>query len=322
MSRLATRTSRLRQIEELLLVSPDGMKATQIADQLSVDRRTVYRDIDFLCGQGVPVWQGNGRFGINRTGYQANVRLTFHEATALVMAGLLFSHTVSDYDAHVAAALRKLAAIFPPNLVAHLERIISRVQDQADGRSQIHVLETIAEGWGTGHKVKVGYRSPRSGKLRLRIIAPYALEPTQSGIYIICHDEWAEDLRTFKLDRLESAVILKKRYAIPKNFDLAARMRTGWRIMAGKSQTEVALRFTPEMTARVKERQWHASEEWEDLPDGGCKLRVKVADPREMHPWIRSWGAAVEVLAPDWLRAQIGEELRQAAAHYGEEVKA
>ncbi|MFQ5434387.1 MAG: helix-turn-helix transcriptional regulator, partial [Anaerolineae bacterium] len=282
----------------------------------AVDRRTVYRDIDFLCAQGVPVWQGNGRFGINRTGYQANVRLTFHEATALVMAGLLLSRTVSDYDPHVAAALRKLAAIFPPNLVAHLERIISRVGEQVDGRSQLHVLETIAEGWGTGHKVKVGYRSPRSGKLRQRILAPYALEPTQSGIYIIGHDEWAEDIRTFKLDRLESATLLKKRYAIPENFDLAARLRTGWRIMAGEAQTEVALRFTAEMTARVQERRWHASEEWKDLPDGGCVLRVQVADPREMQPWIRSWGAAVEVLAPDWLRAQIGEEMRQAAANY------
>jgi len=316
MSRLASRTARLRQIGELLLVSPAGLKAAEIAGRLGVDRRTIYRDIDFLCDQKLPIWQENGRFGINRTGYQANVRLTFHEATALVMAGLLLSRTVSDYDRHVAAALRKLAAVFPPNLVAHLERIISRVQDQPDGRRRLHVLEKIVEGWGTGRKVKVGYRSPRSGKLRLRILAPYALEPTPSGIYVIGHDEWAEDIRTFKLDRLESAVILKKQYAIPENFDLSARLKSGWRIMAGDAQTEVVLRFTPEMTSRVRERRWHASETWETLPDGGCLLRVKVADPREMQPWIRSWGAAVEALAPEWLRAQIGEEMQQAAAYY------
>ena len=35
-----------------------------------------------------------------------------------------------------------------------------------------------------------------------------------------------------------------------------------------------------------------------------------------MQPWIRSWGAQVEVLAPAWLRAQIATELAQAAAVY------
>lgn len=36
----------------------------------------------------------------------------------------------------------------------------------------------------------------------------------------------------------------------------------------------------------------------------------------EMQPWIRSWGAQVEVLAPDWLRERIAAELRQAAELY------
>jgi WYL domain-containing protein len=35
-----------------------------------------------------------------------------------------------------------------------------------------------------------------------------------------------------------------------------------------------------------------------------------------MQPWIRSWGAQVEVLAPDWLRDRIAAELRQAADQY------
>jgi hypothetical protein len=37
-----------------------------------------------------------------------------------------------------------------------------------------------------------------------------------------------------------------------------------------------------------------------------------------MQPFIRSWGAQVEVLAPNWLRAQIGSELQRAAAQYSE----
>jgi predicted DNA-binding transcriptional regulator YafY len=35
-----------------------------------------------------------------------------------------------------------------------------------------------------------------------------------------------------------------------------------------------------------------------------------------MQPWIRSWGAQVEVIAPDWLRQRIADELQKAAEQY------
>lgn len=315
MSRLGTRTARLREIESQLLLAPDGLTAVELAALLAVDRRTIYRDVDFLCGQGVPVWQEKGRFGINRTRYIASVRLSFQEAIALVLAGLLLSRTIDERNAHVMAALTKLASTLPQPLSAHLQRAASRVEQNVDG-GQTAVLAAVAEGWGNGRTVKIGYRSPRSGALRQRVIAPYALEPTPSGIYIIGHDSWSDDIRTFKLDRLESAVVQKESFTIPPDFDLEARLATGWRIMAGDESIEVRLRFAPDIQAQVAERQWHPSQTIETTADGGCLLTVCVAKPQEMKPWIRSWGAQVEVLAPGWLRADIAQEMRQAAALY------
>lgn len=315
MARLATRTARLREIESLLLLAPEGLTAVELADDLGVDRRTVYRDVEFLCDQGVPVWQENGRFGINRSRYLASIRLSFQEAMVLVLAGLLLSRTVEDRNPHVMAALRKLASTLPKPLSNHLQRAADRV-DQRETSSQGAVLEAVAEGWGTGQQVKIGYRSPRSGVLRQRVICPYALEPTPSGIYVIGHDSWSDEIRTFKLDRLESAAVLKKKFTIPEDFDLEARLASGWRIMAGDEVNEVVLRFAPEVNAQVRERQWHPSQTLEATPAGGCLLRVQVAEPLEMKPWIRSWGAQVEVLAPGWLRADLAVEMRQAAALY------
>lgn len=318
MTRLASRTSRLRRIEELLLLTPDGMRAVDLADRLEVDRRTVYRDVDFLCEQGLPIWQKDGRFGLNRTRYLTTVHLSFHEAIALTLAGLLLARTIDERNPHVTTALRKLAITLPNAISPHLKRAADRVQTLNDGQRQVAVLEALAEGWGTGRKVRVGYRSPRSGQLRERVIAPYALEPTPSGIYVIGHDDWAKDIRTFKLDRLESATLLERTFTVPEAFDLESHLASGWRIMAGSEITEVVLRFTPEVTPHIHERQWHPTQKLEKMEDGGCVLSVQVAQPQEMQPFIRSWGAQVEVLAPDWLRAQIGSELQQAAAQYTE----
>lgn len=316
MTRLASRTFRLRLIEELLLLNPGGLKVTELADTLDVTRRTVYRDVDFLCAEGVPVWQKDGRFGINRTSYKATVKFSFQEAIALVLAGLLLSRTIDERNPHVTTALRKLAQTLPNPFMSHLKRAADRVQTHHEGKQQVAVMEALAEGWGTGHKVSVGYRSPRSGQLRDRILCPYALEPTPSGIYVIGHDQWADDIRTFKLDRLETAVVLEDAFTVPESFDLESHLASGWRIMAGQEIEEVILKFTPIVTPHIHERNWHPTQTLKKTRDGGCVLTVRVAQPEEMQPFIRSWGAQVKVISPQWLQAEIAQELRQAAAQY------
>ncbi len=317
MSRLITRTARLRRLEEILLLAPpQGLSAVELAERLSVHRRTVYRDLDFLSTQEFPVWQEDGRFGINRTRYLATIRFSFHEALALVLAGLLLSRTIDERNVHVVAALRRLAGIMPATLAPQLERAANRVQARGDDYRQVSVLEAIAEGWATGRKVQVLYRSPRSGELRPRVIAPYALEPTASGIYVIGHDSRADAIRTFKIERLERAELLDERYVLPADFDPEAYLSTGWGIMTSQEMFDVVLRFSPAATAPIRERCWHPSQTIDLTPDGGCVLRLRVSEPIEMQPWIRSWGAQVEVLAPDWLRERIADELRRASDQY------
>jgi predicted DNA-binding transcriptional regulator YafY len=70
----------------------------------------------------------------------------------------------------------------------------------------------------------------------------------------------------------------------------------------------------------VRETEWHRSEEVEEQPDGSLIWRAKVAEPQEMVPWIRGWGADVEVLGPDDLRGQMTGEARRLAKSYGWDV--
>jgi len=86
--------------------------------------------------------------------------------------------------------------------------------------------------------------------------------------------------------------------------------------MYGDTPTPVRLRFSPQVTRRVKESVWHPSQVLEDCDDGGCILSVRVAMPLEMKPWIRGWGCDVEVLEPEELRTEIAGEARRTAEVY------
>jgi CRISPR-associated endonuclease/helicase Cas3 len=79
----------------------------------------------------------------------------------------------------------------------------------------------------------------------------------------------------------------------------------------------VTLRFSPRVARRVQETRWHRSERTEPQSDGSLVWRAQIAEPKEMLPWIRGWGADVEVLAPPWLRKTLEAEVQKMAKVYG-----
>jgi proteasome accessory factor B len=321
-SRLINRTERLRAIERMLYRSSTGLRAVDLAEACGVDRRTIYRDLDLLSVSGVPVWQDAGRFGIERDRYLTTVRLNFNEAMALYLAARLLARHSDEHNPHVVTALDKLATALPEPISAYIARTAAGVRARAMNERYIQVLEAITLAWSLQRKVRLWYRSPRSGKVRQRDFAPYFVEPSGSGYacYVVGLDDWSGEMRTFKLERLERAQMLDQTYDIPAGFNPDAYLSTSWGIMHGEGEVEVVIQFSAAVATRVKESIWHPSQEIDDLVGGGCLLTVRVSEPREMAPWIRSWGPEAEVLAPPALRQAIAADARRAAAVYGRDV--
>lgn len=151
------------------------------------------------------------------------------------------------------------------------------------------------------------------------LLSPYFIEPSGVGyaIYVIGYATFFEDVHTFKLERIQHAELTNESFEIPADFDALALLSTAWGVMYGDRTETVGLRFSPVVARRVQETVWHPTPEIVEEPDGGCRLTVHVAHPLEMQPWIRGWGPDCEVLAPAWLRQAVAEDMRRAAAVYG-----
>jgi proteasome accessory factor B len=318
MNRMLSRAERLRAIEQMLFRSVGGLRAVELAEACGVDRRTIYRDLDLLSASDVPIWQDEGRFGIEREHYVTTVRLGFNEAIALYMAARLLARHSDEQNPHVVTALDKLATALPEPISGYVARTADYVRQRPLNERYVHVLEAITLAWSQQRKVRLWYRSPHSGKVRQRDFSPYYVEPSAKGYacYVIGFDDWSGEMRTFKLERLERAQMLDETYTIAKGFDPEQYLATSWGIMHGEEQVEVVLQFSAAVTARVKESVWHPSQEIDDLKEGGCLFVVQISEPREMEPWIRSWGAEVEVLSPPALRQKIAREATRMAARY------
>jgi len=127
-------------------------------------------------------------------------------------------------------------------------------------------------------------------------------------------------VRTFKLERIQRIELITppRPYQIPADFDPRDLLADAWGIWYTEAEpVEVVLRFHPRVAHRVRETRWHRSEQVEEQPDGSVIWRARVAEPQEMVPWIRGWGADVEVLEPLELREMLMGEAKAMAELYG-----
>lgn len=316
-----TKANRLRQIEALLIEHSEGLTQSEISRRLGVHRSTIHRNLPDL---DAPVYEDHGRLFIDRKAYLIDVRFTLHEALSIHMAARLLATVLDRQNPHAASALRKLSIALDSH-APHVSRHLARSADQIDEEAQwqdpnyLHILETLTYSWAEGKKVAIWYRKDESDPIRQFSFSPFYIEPSAVGrsAYVIGLREPPNEVRTFKIERIYRAELLTEPYSIPVDFDPAKLLSNAWGIWFTDEQpVEVVLKFGRRVAQRVRETRWHRSEQVTDLEDGSLLWRALIAEPQEMLPWIRGWGADVEVIAPEGLRRQIKDEVNQAMQLY------
>ncbi|MCL4506664.1 MAG: WYL domain-containing protein [Chloroflexi bacterium] len=324
-SRATKRSTRLKDIEEYLLTRRQPVSVKAIAGYFQVHRATIYRSLsDLETEWEVPIMrEGGGRVWIDRQHYLTDVRLNLNEATTVFIAARLLARYSDKPNPHAVRALNKLS-IALAHVAPHMARHIAQTSDHLDrglNESQqeyLGCLEALTQAWADGVRAAIVQREAPDVE---RLFEPYFIEPSAVGYstYVIGYDHHRRDIRTFKVERLLRVRLTADAYAIPAGFDPYTLLAGAWGVNwgAGGQPTDVVLRFAAGRAAqRVRETNWHETQRIEDLPDGGCILNIQVGSTQEMKPWIRQWGCDCEVLAPAELRAEIGEEMKQAGELY------
>jgi len=129
-----------------------------------------------------------------------------------------------------------------------------------------------------------------------------------------CHLQQA--LRTFALDRIRRAQVLKEAAKAVPEARLERYFASSYGIFGGEPRHEAVLVFTAERARWVAEEQWHPAQQGRFLEDGRYELRIPYGDPRELVMDILKYGPDVEVMAPAALRRLVAERLWAACARY------
>jgi proteasome accessory factor B len=317
------RLERIEQIERKLAQHPRGLTTGELAREFHVDPTTIFRDLSVLESMGTGLIKQGRCYILDHRRSLHNIKLSLNELLAIYLAVRLLSRHSDEHNPHVVRALEKLADTLrakSPLIARHIEQAATAVRSRQTRREYVEALEVLTQGWAEGKKVRLRYRSYTKDEMTERTFSPYFIEPSGIGYacYVIGHDDLRSAIRTLKVERVYDAQLTDEHFTIPESFDPQRLLASAWGVIwRDQGEIEVMLRFAPSVVRRVKESIWHHSQRVEDLPDGSCLFIVKVGSTQEVRPWIRGWGAAVEVLEPVEFRREMIEEVRGMARIYG-----
>ncbi|HEY4691592.1 MAG TPA: CRISPR-associated helicase Cas3' [Anaerolineae bacterium] len=263
-----------------------------------------------------------GRWKIDRLRYLSSIKLNLHEALALYLPARRAARQTLMAQPHVANGLEKLATALKQPMTERLVKAANMILAQTAQPERVAIIETVTRGWIERRKIRIAYRGLHARQTGYHIVKPYLIEPAlwSDGAYVIGYSDHFDDIAVFKIERIEFAELEPGgNFEIPEHFDEQRMLRYAWGIWSSEGEPErVKLRFLPgDATRRVKETIWHPYQKpVADMPDGGCLWEALVAEPREMIPWIRGWGADVEVLEPPELREALVREAGRLAVQY------
>ena len=316
------RLARMLRVVTVLRGHPEGIRPAEIARRTGVATRTVYRDLRALEEEvGVAVWSEEGRWGVVGEEFLPPLKLTLDEAMAVVLSARLMVRYADKYDPDLAAAFEKLEQVLPRPLAEHVERTLDVLAQHGRDAAFSERVHRLTRAWAERRVVTLEYEPARyapEATARRAVVRPYLIEPSLQthALYLIGWDETRDALRTFKVERIRDVALTPRTFELPEGDGVEGALRRAWDIIADQEATEVVLRFSPSVAARVQEATWHPTQRVEVADDGSLTWRATVAGTIEIRLWILSWGDDVEVLAPEVLRFDVASTHRRAWERY------
>jgi predicted DNA-binding transcriptional regulator YafY len=304
-----------------------GVTVADLAKQVGVTKRTIWRDLVALQEAGFPLVdekeQGTTRWTMSRAGFKPLIdrglsltqlcALYFSRSLVEVLAGTPFHEELKGIFDQFEQAL-------PPRMRAFLDRlpgVLKAKPGPAKRHDEARQHETIARLLdATLHhrRVAMRYHSFSSQRTKDYTVDPYRIVYAEGGLYLFAYVPEYGQVRTFATERIKTLTVLEESFEGPKEMESEAFPHS----LGANTGTpqRIELEFAARVAPYVKERRWHTSQKIAMQADGSLRMSLRVCDDWSLRSWILGFGPFVRVLSPAALAEEILDELEAARTLY------
>ncbi len=285
----------------LLLQSRPSWKVAELAAELNVSERTVHRYMGMLDELGIPLYSERGPYGgfALVRGYKLPPLIfTPEEATVLYMGAQLVRDIWGQtYEDAVTGVIAKLDNVLPDGSRQEAGRarqsLVVEALTAKDYRPWGAIIHTLRQCIEDRRCARLVYQGLSRHEATERIVEPYAMMLKWGQWYLVGYCRLRQDLRTFRVDRLQKVAPLAERFTVPADFDVREYLQT----MDAEPEYTCVVRLDASLVQQVQERHG----QWMKLaqePDGSITARFQVSTLDWAAGWVLGCGGLAQALEP------------------------
>jgi predicted DNA-binding transcriptional regulator YafY len=309
-----------------ILSKPEGTTIEQMATQLEIDRRSVYRLIEVIEDLGFPIYdekipfEKEKRWKLEESYLKKlpnmkvpDINLTLPEIISLYLlrseASLLKG---TELEKHTNSAFGKFSMFLPKDAFGKLDKIkalfVSAFKFVKDYSGKEDLIGQLMDAIMKKETCYIGYHSFYDDKIKSFKIDPLHFFENDGGLYILVNTTTFGDIRTLAVERIQSIKKTGVSFVYPEDFDPEALLESAFDIVYG-NPVKVKIWFSAEQARYIKERKWSRNQEIVDQEDGSIILSMETSGWWDVKRWVLSYGSEAMVLEPDMLRKEVMAEL-------------
>lgn len=327
MAKLPNQKLKLLHLARILLEETDEAHPMGISqlicalEQVGIhaERKSLYDDLESLRVFGLDIVQIRSK----TTGYYIGSRTFELPELKLLVDSVQSSKFITEKK--TMALIRKIESLASRQEAATLQRqvyVTGRVKSMNE--SVYYNVDTISLAISQNRRIRFRYFEYTPEKQRkfrhdgdFYEISPFALMWDQENYYMLGYDAPAGMLKHYRVDKMVAISITQQPRAGQDAFsavDMSTYSKQVFGMFSGQQQ-QVRLRFTNHLAGAVIDR---FSSDVILTPDDAAHFVVhaNVAVSPQFFAWLFGFGAEVEILSPDSVRAAFRQQAEAIAAQY------
>ncbi len=289
-----------------ILINKKIVTAAELAEEFGVSVRTIYRDIEVLSVNGVPVYTNQGKGGgiSIMEGYTMDRTLLSDEEQKQVLLALQSVQATGHIN--VNNSINKLRNVFKKDTASWIEIDFSG-WEQSDEEKKF--FELVRDGILHSDALSFTYYGNNGSKTD-RIVEPHKLIYKGHGWYLYGFCRLRKDFRFFKLSRIDNLSVSKDNHFQNNTPAPSLKISNTDNL---EEKCKVILKIDTSLAFRV----------YDEFRTGIIKncgeyfiIEVLLPDKQWVYNYLLGFGPALEILEPKQYRNRCKEELQKAIKKY------
>ncbi len=288
------------------------MRVPELARELEVSERTIYRYLNSLSNAGFPIYYDqdhrtytfSGNFSLHRALLESEevLVLTLARKTLEPLLGKAATRALEQIEQKITTPQKRFTSFTE----------VFGIQGLFEAPHILELLKDLSTAIREHQIVKIEHERELGRPTEEREIEPYFVFFTGEFWYVHTWCRTREGQRTFALDKIRRWHLTDSYFIPRKDVSSLEEIQETFGPYVDGDLQEVTVHFAPEVKQFFLRRKWVKEQKCRELANGWLEVRFKVRGLHGFVHWLYRWIPYFRIISPESLAREVKNDLIRA----------